>query len=604
VICGTCGRDNASHLVFCQDCGARLGPRVAAPTPPIGLTQDGIGALLAARNAGTHAAAQAQQDARLPQPSEPTKPRPSAPDFHFGPRDDLPPMQPVDDPPEKTACSNCGATNGPTLRFCITCGNDLSAQVRELSGRPAPVASAPIAGPVAHGPTPVAPAPPRPPPPMPSASPVGTSRMPAVVAPAVAARAVAAPADAAPAEAPVVHPPLPTPPPAPPIVPMAPVDLGPKPLPMATVRVCARCRGVCETGAQFCKFCGAALHDPPVPSTPVLRGPNPQPAAPITQAVAQGAPAPRPTPGARPTPAAPRRTSSAPQVPPMPPIALAPPPPLAPLAPPLAPPTERVAAGQSTVSSSTTPGARLIVIAKDGGEGASFPIGERLDIGRSEGEVVVADDLYLSPRHARLFWNERTLFLRDLGSTNGVFLKLPLKKEGAAKDAGGVKEGHHETVRGAEVPLRDQDLILLGQQVIRFEVVKDAEEGFGPAVQHGTLLFGTPTAPRYARLCQRTVEGVTRDIFYVRKIETVLGRESGDIVFTEDPFLSRRHAVLRVDTVKKTFTLADHGSSNGTFLQIRSDVSVSTGDEFRVGQQLFRVDLTTGTAHGNAGSVS
>jgi pSer/pThr/pTyr-binding forkhead associated (FHA) protein len=147
-------------------------------------------------------------------------------------------------------------------------------------------------------------------------------------------------------------------------------------------------------------------------------------------------------------------------------------------------------------------------------------------------------------------------------------------------------------------------LILLGQQVIRFEVVKDAEEGFGPAVQHGTLLFGTPTAPRYARLCQRTVEGVTRDIFYVRKLETVLGRESGDIVFTEDPFLSRRHAVLRVDPAKKTFSLADHGSSNGTFLQIRSDVPVTTGDEFRVGQQLFRVDLTSSGGRGHAGSAS
>ncbi len=287
---------------------------------------------------------------------------------------------------------------------------------------------------------------------------------------------------------------------------------------MATVRVCARCRGVCETGAQFCKFCGAALHDPAIPSTPIASFAPSKPQAVAHQQVF--APPPVPT-----------------QV-----------------------------AAVSTPKAATSAVGRLVVIAKDGGEGASFDIGERLDIGRSEGEIVVADDMYLSPRHARLFWSEKTLYLRDLGSTNGVFLKLPLKKAGPPRDA------NPDAVRGVEVPLRDQDLILLGQQVIRFEVVKDAEEGFGPAVQHGTLLFGTPTAPRYARLCQRTVEGVTRDIFYVRKLETVLGRESGDIVFTEDPFLSRRHAVLRVDAVKKTFSLADHGSSNGTFLQIRSDV--------------------------------
>ena len=87
-------------------------------------------------------------------------------------------------------------------------------------------------------------------------------------------------------------------------------------------------------------------------------------------------------------------------------------------------------------------------------------------------------------------------------------------------------------------------MFLVGQQVLRFEVVKDAEEGFGAASEHGTLLFGTPAAPRYARLSQRTVEGVARDVFHLRKVETVLGREIGDIVFTEDPFLSRRHAAV------------------------------------------------------------
>src|SRR5215211_6691406 len=39
--CSTCGRDNPAHLTFCQECGQRLGPRIAPPTPPIGL---GVGA--------------------------------------------------------------------------------------------------------------------------------------------------------------------------------------------------------------------------------------------------------------------------------------------------------------------------------------------------------------------------------------------------------------------------------------------------------------------------------------------------------------------------------------------------------------------------------
>jgi pSer/pThr/pTyr-binding forkhead associated (FHA) protein len=233
---------------------------------------------------------------------------------------------------------------------------------------------------------------------------------------------------------------------------------------------------------------------------------------------------------------------------------------------------------------------RLVVIAKDGGEGPSYPLYDQVDIGRVEGNIVVGDDRYLSPRHARLVRKGTALVLRDLGSVNGVFLRLTPGQSNGSKPA------------ESEVPLRDQDLFLVGQQVIRFEVVRDADEGLGPAVEHGTLLFGTPTSPRFARLCQRTIEGVTRDIYYISKRETVLGRESGDIVFSDDPFLSRRHAVIRAGDMpppgkspkeEPRFMLVDLGSSNGTFIQIRGEVALKDGDQFRLGQQLFRVDLTS-----------
>ena len=254
---------------------------------------------------------------------------------------------------------------------------------------------------------------------------------------------------------------------------------------------------------------------------------------------------------------------------------------------------------------------RLVIIARDGGEGPAFPLGDITDIGRTEGNVVIGEDRYVSPRHARIERRGRELVLRDLGSVNGIYIRIPsalgtiagaggghLSSPPVAltPGGGGLSAGASPGIYGSaappiEVPLLDQDLFLVGQQVLRFEVVKGAEEGFGTASQHGTLLFGTPAAPRYARVSQRTVEGVTRDVFYIRKVETVLGRESGDIVFTEDPFLSRRHAVLRVDVAAKRFTLADLGSSNGTFVQIREEVTLKDGDHFRVGQQLFRIDV-------------
>ena len=152
-------------------------------------------------------------------------------------------------------------------------------------------------------------------------------------------------------------------------------------------------------------------------------------------------------------------------------------------------------------------------------------------------------------------------YLRDLGSTNGRLRSHPLRRRRGAALNGLATTSARPAVRRPCVqaklsaadanarrghwPIRDQDLFLVGQQVLRFEVVKHAEEGFGAGLRERNASLRNTAAPRYARLSQRTVEGVIRDVFHMRKRETVIGRESGDIVFTEDPFLSRRHAAGR-----------------------------------------------------------
>lgn len=215
------------------------------------------------------------------------------------------------------------------------------------------------------------------------------------------------------------------------------------------------------------------------------------------------------------------------------------------------------------------PAARLTTLLEDGTEGASYPIDtDPTDLGREEGGIVLPNDPYLSPRHARFFRRGSTWFVRDLDSLNGVFVRL-----------------------SRPASLVDGDLLLAGLQVLKFALVNGAEQALGPAKQHGTLLFGSPIFPRYARLCQRTVEGVTRNVFYLHKNETTVGRESGDIVFSDDPFLSRRHLVIRRDPARGTFTLEDLGSCNGTFLAIHGEVALENGAQLRLGQHLFRFDL-------------
>ena len=422
------------------------------------------------------------------------------------------------------------------------------------------------------------------------------------------------------------------------------VDLGTAPR-VDGPRVCNRCRGVVDGGAQFCKFCGASLADSaahpaaaPLPSPGASAGASPvaspglgpvdgvAPLAPHerlelprTNGFAQGAARPPtvpmnqadpptpfaafPPPGMTPPPAPVQARAPAPAPAPAPAVAPAPAAP-APAPPPAPPPAARpVVRG------------RLVVIAKSGADGPSYPIGDSLDVGRTEGQIIVGEDPYLSPRHVRIAWTGSKLVLRDLASTNGVYIRLVAARDMNAESAGKQpsKAGPAEDKVPGEVavPLHDQDLILVGQQVLRFESAtagSQGDAGFGPATEHGTLLFGSPAAPRYARLSQRTVEGVTRDVYYVRKVETVLGRESGDVVFTEDPFLSRRHAAIRVLDASEPrrsaratqFALVDLGSSNGSFLRIRGEIDLVAGDHFRVGQQLFRVDFESDALIGRA----
>ncbi len=210
---------------------------------------------------------------------------------------------------------------------------------------------------------------------------------------------------------------------------------------------------------------------------------------------------------------------------------------------------------------------RVVLVGADGQDGDAWPLsGDHVDVGAREGHIVLADDPFLSPRHARLSREGDAWRVTDLASVNGVYLRLRAPRQ-----------------------VRSGDLILLGQQVLRFEAVNDAEQALRPVHQHGTAIFGTPATPCWARLCQRTVEGITRDVFHLRDDETTLGRESADIVFSRDAFLSRHHA--RLTRTAGGAVLEDLGSSNGTFLALSTSEPVRDGDVLRLGQHMFRVEF-------------
>jgi len=219
-------------------------------------------------------------------------------------------------------------------------------------------------------------------------------------------------------------------------------------------------------------------------------------------------------------------------------------------------------AGQSTAASAVVvPRGRLILIRPDGSEGGSHPIhdGDNL-IGRGQAPLFDAD-AYLSPRHAELSIGPSGVTIRDLQSLNGVFLKI-----------------------ASEEPLESGDIFRIGQELLRFEVISPPQ-----ALEDGTEVMGTPNPGFWGRLSVIVGRDVDGSAFPLFGEAIVLGRERGDILFPEDGYVSGTHA--RISLNDERVFLTDLGSSNGTFLRLRSERVIPTGSFMLMGQQLFRLEF-------------
>jgi len=211
-------------------------------------------------------------------------------------------------------------------------------------------------------------------------------------------------------------------------------------------------------------------------------------------------------------------------------------------------------------------GFRLVVVHRDGTDGITYNLlGDQIDIGRTEGDLLF-EDPHLAPRHARIVASLTGRVLTPLEARNGVYVRL----------------------RGA-VDLQDGDYVLMGKQVLKFETVSEPERNVRPALEHGVVVFGTPVRPPWARLKQVTPAGVGRDIFHLTRPDIVLGRAIGDIIFSEDEFMSRRHAQISYRNGRGH--VEDLGSSNGTFLRLRGPHGLASGDLIRLGDELLRFEI-------------
>jgi hypothetical protein len=128
------------------------------------------------------------------------------------------------------------------------------------------------------------------------------------------------------------------------------------------------------------------------------------------------------------------------------------------------------------------------------------------------------------------------------------------------------------------------DEIRVGRQVLRLEPLPRPVAPAGSGVRP----WGTRDAGARFRLSQLLDGGGLGEIFPLHEGENVVGREAGDVTFPSDRYVSARHA--RLEVRRDEITLADAGSSNGTFVKIVGPAGLAPGDQILVGGQLLRVD--------------
>lgn len=232
------------------------------------------------------------------------------------------------------------------------------------------------------------------------------------------------------------------------------------------------------------------------------------------------------------------------------------------------PPKTGQAAGRSTMffGAMQVSRAKLVLIKGDGLDGLSFTLaGQDHLAGRLEGPLLFDEDPFLSPRHANFFYRDNMLHVRDLDSTNGVFIRI---------------RGPHALSSG--------DAFLVGEQVLRVETTPPEIAGLGPD-EEGTYFFASPRRSSKLRLVQLLRGGDIGLIFRAMGDSVSLGRDGNDINFPDDPFISGHHA--EVSLGETALVLRDLGSKNGTFVQIRGETPLQHGDYVFMGQQLLRVEI-------------
>ncbi len=181
-------------------------------------------------------------------------------------------------------------------------------------------------------------------------------------------------------------------------------------------------------------------------------------------------------------------------------------------------------------------------------------------IGRSDGEVMLASDPYVSPWHAQITVGRSNMIIKDMFSLNGIYRRI-----------------------SRQAQLQDGDKFLIGQQVLQFrhgwhEAEPDAQE---------TRPLGGLHPSTAARVLVLTASGDVADLRLIRETLTI-GRSSCDVNIPEDDSLEDKH--VQIQRYGDEYLLIDLNSADGVYLMIRGEAEIGHGDTIRIGRQRLLIE--------------
>lgn len=197
-----------------------------------------------------------------------------------------------------------------------------------------------------------------------------------------------------------------------------------------------------------------------------------------------------------------------------------------------------------------------------GGPELYEPPGDEVILG-VEGAVPLQGEKFCHPREGVFRFKDGELYLEDLEGGNGIFIRIR---------------------RPVELEIGDE--IVVGDQLLRIERNPELNHRPDPGP---TYLWWSPCRDSSFRVTQMLAGEIPGEVRMAYGNMLQIGRREGDLTFPKDPRVADRHCFLEEQA--GVIVLSDIMTQTGTFVRIRGEQRLFTGDELLVGRTVLRVEV-------------